>query len=364
MHPVPNDEATLRILLNGLTGIGPVTVRRLQDAFAGNLHAALHASLTELIAIKGIGPTVAEILQRRDFDVQEELKKAAALQLRILTRADTQWPEALAPMWDPPLALYMEGNGLPPLRSIAIVGSRRCTPYGLSFARRLAAELAQRDWWIISGLAHGIDQAAHEGALEGGGWTAAVLGHGLDRTHPADAWKLRRRMVEHGCVLSEFPLGRPPDRQTFPQRNRLVAALSRCVVVIETDLAGGSLITARFALELGRPVCALPGRADNPASRGCHALIREGATLVTSVDEILEELGEFKKATASHVLKNTDVDTHPWLKYFIGGETHDADSLATISATSPDVAAAALTLLEIEGRLIRRLDGRHELNLP
>ena len=247
MYPIPEDEAALRILLNGLTGIGPVTVRRLHDAFAGNLQAAMSASVSELMKVKGIGPTVADVLRRRDFDVSAEQKWAADLQLRILTGIDDAWPEALAPMWDPPLALYTEGNALPPERSIAIVGSRRCTPYGLSFARRLSAELARRDWWIISGLAQGIDQAAHEGALEGGGWTAAVLGHGLDRTHPPDAWKLRRRISERGCILSEFPLGRPPDRQSFPQRNRLVAALSRCVIVIETDLAGGSLITARFA---------------------------------------------------------------------------------------------------------------------
>lgn len=361
MYPIPDDEAALRILLNGLNGIGPVTVRRLQDAFAGNLQAALNASVSELMKVKGIGPTVAEILRRRDFDVGAEQKRAADLQLRILTGIDLAWPEALAPMWDPPLALYTEGNALPPERSIAIVGSRRCTPYGLSFARRLSAELARRDWWIISGLAQGIDQAAHEGALEGGGWTAAVLGHGLDRTHPPDAWKLRRRISERGCILSEFPLGRPPDRQTFPQRNRLVAALSRCVIVIETDLAGGSLITARFALELGRPVCVLPGRVDSPASRGCHALIRDGATLITSVDEILEELGEFKKASRDPQPETGEIQAHPWLQYFVGGEPHDADSLAIAASASPDAAAGALTLLEIEGRLIRRLDGRHEL---
>jgi DNA processing protein len=361
VYPIPEDEAALRILLNGLTGIGPVTVRRLHDAFAGNLQAAMSASVSELMKVKGIGPTVAEVLRRRDFDVSAEQKWAADLQLRILTGIDDAWPEALAPMWDPPLALYAEGNALPPERSIAIVGSRRCTPYGLSFARRLSAELARRDWWIISGLAQGIDQAAHEGALEGGGWTAAVLGHGLDRTHPPDAWKLRRRISERGCIISEFPLGRPPDRQSFPQRNRLVAALSRCVIVIETDLAGGSLITARFALELGRPVCVLPGRVDSPASRGCHALIRDGATLITSADEILEELGEFKKVSRSAEAKTGDIHAHPWLQYFVGGEAHDADSLAIAASASPDAAAGALTLLEIEGRLIRRLDGRHEL---
>lgn len=280
MPSIPEDPSDQRILLNALPGVGPVTVRRLREAFSGDLAAALQAPRSEWLRIKGIGPGLADALQSRDFDPSEERGRAARHGLRILTELDADWPEALAPMWDPPLALYMEGGALPSARAIAIVGSRRCTPYGTALARRIAAELARRGWWIISGLAHGIDHAAHEGALEAGGRTAAVLGHGLERTHPPGALALRRRMVKQGCVLSEFPIGRPPDRQTFPQRNRLVAALCQAVVVIETDNEGGSLITARFAMDLGRPVCATPGRVDSPASRGCHALIRDGATLV------------------------------------------------------------------------------------
>jgi len=356
MPSIPETPEDIRLLLNALPGIGPVTARRLREAFGGDLSAALRASRAELLAVKGVGPTTADALLSRDFDPAAERAAAARLGLRILTELDPGWPEALAPMWDPPLALYAEGETLPPIRAVAVVGSRRCTPYGTAVARRLSSDLARRGWWVISGLARGIDQAAHEGALEAGGWTAAVLGHGLERTHPPEAVGLRRRIARQGCLLSEFPIGRAPDRQSFPQRNRLVAALCRAVIVVESDTEGGSLITARFALELGRTVCAVPGRADSPASRGCHALIRDGATLVTDADEILEELGEGPKRPAPVAPVAPD---DPWLRHFAGGEAHDAESLALAAGCATALAAVTLTQLEIEGRLRRRLDGRH-----
>lgn len=164
-------------------------------------------------------------------------------------------------------------------------------------------------------------------------------------------------MAADGCVLSEFPLGRAPDARTFPQRNRLVAALSRAVVVVESDVAGGSQITARFASELGRVVCAVPGRADSPASRGCHALIRDGATLVTSAEQVLEELGEAGPTAAAPAASAAD----PLLAHFAGGEAHDASTLASAAALDAGAAAVALTRLELEGALRRRPDGRHEL---
>lgn len=357
MSASPADQ---RILLNALPGVGPVTVRRLREAFGGDLAAALRAPRAELLKVKGVGPAVADALVARDFDPVEERERAARHGLRILTELDPGWPEAFAPMWDPPLALYTEGTALPTARALAVVGSRRCTPYGTALARRLSADLARKGWWIISGLARGIDQAAHEGALEAEGWTAAVLGHGAERTHPPEGLALRRRIAARGCVLSEFPIGRPPDRQSFPQRNRLVAALCQAVVVIESDNEGGSLITARFAMELGRTVCALPGRADSPASRGCHALIRDGATLVTSAEEILEEIGEATPCSAKPTAQGAAPD-NPWLRHFAGGEPHDAESLAQAAGCPTAEAASALTLLEIEGKLTRRLDGRHEV---
>lgn len=357
MPDIPSSPEDLRILLNALPGIGPVAARRLREAFGGDLAAALRAPREALLRVKGIGPVAAETLLRRDFDPAAERERAARHGLRVLTELDPAWPESLANLWDPPLALYAEGETLPTTRAVAVVGSRRCTPYGTAVARRLSSDLARRGWWVVSGLARGIDQAAHEGALEAGGWTAAVLGHGLERTHPPEAIALRRKIARQGCLLSEFPIGRAPDRQSFPQRNRLVAALCRAVVVVESDTEGGSLITARFALELGRTVCAVPGRADSPASRGCHALIRDGATLVTDADEVLEELGEGPKRAAPAPQAPPD---DPWLRHFAGGEAHDAESLALAAGCVTALAAVTLTQLEIEGRLRRRLDGRHE----
>lgn len=351
----PEDQ---HLLLNALPGIGPVAARRLAEAFGGDLGRALRATREELLAIKGIGPAAADTLRTASFDWRGERERAARLGLRILTAGQPGWPEGLAELWDPPLALYAEGPSTPDRRAVALVGTRRSTPYGEGMARSMAADLARAGWWVVSGLALGIDQAAHEGALEGGGRTAAVLGHGLDQTHPREARALRRRIAETGAVLSEFPLGRPPDRQSFPQRNRLVAALCRAVVVVETDLGGGSQITARFAGDLGRTLCAVPGRADSPASRGCHALIRDGATLVTGADQVLEELGEARASLS--VAADGEPEEPPLLRHFAGGCIHDAETLAAVARCGADEAAAGLTLLEIGGWLRRRLDGRHE----
>ena len=355
---LPDHPEDQRLLLNGLPGIGPVAARRLAEAFGGDLGRALRATREELLAVKGIGPVAAETLLHPRFDWRGERARATRLGFRILGAGSPGWPPALDALWDPPLALYAEGTAVPDDRAVAVVGTRRATPYGEAMAREIAADLARAGWWVVSGLALGIDVAAHEGALEGGGRTAAVLGHGLDLTHPREARGLRRRIAETGAVLSEFPLGRPPDRQSFPQRNRLVAALCRAVVVVETDLAGGSQITARFAGELGRTLCAVPGRADSPASRGCHGLIRDGATLVSSAAEVLEELGEAPAETQTRPAAGDPEP--PLLRHFAGGGAHDAASLAAAEGCGPEEAAAALTLLEIEGRLRRRLDGRHE----
>lgn len=356
---LPSDPLAQRLLLNGLAGVGPVTVRRLLEAFDHDLSAALACPAEKLRAIRGVNNQAVRSIVAKEFDWREELSKTAQLGFRLLSEDSTEWPGALRRLWDPPLVLYAEGRRLPDERALAIIGTRHCTPYGTALARALGRELAKAGWWIISGLARGIDTAAHEGALEAGGRTAAVLGHGLDLTYPPEAAKLRRRMTEEGCVLTEFPLGRPANRQSFPQRNRIVAGLARIVVVVETDVDGGSMITARFAGDLGKTVCAIPGRADSPASRGCHALIRDGAVLVSHVDQILEELGEARGQTELP-LPETNPEHARWLRYFGGGTAHDAASLAESAHCPTAEAAVMLTLLEIRGLLSRRPDGRHE----
>jgi len=359
MQPPPSDLRALRLLLNGLGGIGPVSARRLQDAFGGDLRRALQADAKALQSVRGLTKPMIASLLRRDFDHAAELRRAEELGFRILHADDPAWPEALRQLWDPPLVLYAEGSAVPDNRAVAIIGSRHCTPYGAGLARALARDLARLGWWIVSGLARGIDFAAHEGALEAEGRTVAVLGHGLDLTYPPEALKLRRRMTERGGVLSEFPLGRPADRQTFPQRNRLVAGLAQAVIVVETDVDGGSMITARFAGDQGKTLCAVPGRVDSPTSRGCHALIREGATLVASLDDILAELGE-PRGQLTLPLEKLDAMDARWLRHFGGGSAHDSESLAQAGGCGHAEAAVALTMLEIKGLLIRRTDGRHE----
>jgi DNA processing protein len=359
MHPIPTDPLAQRVLLNGLKGVGPVTVRRLREAFGGELAVALGAPADQLAKIAGVSRPVADAIAARAFDWAAEMGRVRDRGYRLLSDADPAWPAPLDKLWDPPLVLYAEGSALPGDRAVGLIGSRHCTPYGAALARSFAADLARQGWWIVSGLARGIDTAAHEGALDVDGRTAAVVGHGLDLTFPPEAVRLRARMVAEGCVLSEFPLGRPADRQTFPQRNRLVAGLVRVMVVIETDVDGGSMITARFAGDLGKTLCAVPGRADSPASRGCHALIRDGATLVTSVDEILTELGESREGPAL-ALATDPPEFARWLPHFAGGTAHDADTLAAAADCSAAEAAVSLTMMEIRGVLSRRPDGRHE----
>ena len=359
MFSIPTDTHSQKILLNGLQGIGPVTVRRLREAFNQNLGEALGAPANQLRKVKGINEKMIQALCQRDFDWEKEKESAASLGFRIISNESEGWPSILEHLWDPPLVLYSEGSGLPIARSVAIIGSRHCSPYGVRLAHQFASDLAKLGWCIISGLARGIDCAAHEGALASEGQTVAVLGHGIDQTYPPEAIKLRRRIIESGSILSEFPLGRQADRQSFPQRNRIVAGLAQAVVVIETDSDGGSMITARFAADLGKTLCVLPGRVDSTHSRGCHALIREGATLVTSTDDILAELGE-ARGQLLIPLESIPPEEAKWLRHFKGGTIQDAESLAECAGTSLAEAASALTLLELQGRLVRRADGRHE----
>lgn len=359
MLPIPTDPLAQRVLLNGLKGVGPVTVRRLREAFGGDLSVALGAPAEQLAKVEGVSRTVAAAIAARAFDWAAEMGRARDLGFRLLSEEDPAWPASLAKLWDPPLVLYAEGSAVPEERAVGIIGSRHCTTYGASLARAFARDLAKEGWWIVSGLARGIDTAAHEGALDAGGRTAAVVGHGLDLTFPPEAVRLRARMKADGCVLAEFPLGRPADRQTFPQRNRIVAGLVRVMVVVETDVDGGSMITARFAGDLGKTLCAVPGRADSPSSRGCHALIRDGATLVASVDDILTELGESRGGPAL-ALVGDPPEFARWLPHFAGGAAHDAESLSVLAGCAVAEAAVSLTMMEIRGVLTRRPDGRHE----
>ncbi len=279
------------IALNTMEGMGPVTARALRDRL-GSYEAVFTCEASSLRGIPNVGPErVDQILRQRDsVDPSEEEHRARRHGARIVTQADDAYPEALKNIHDPPLALYVRGELQPADRqSFAVVGSRQCTQYGRASSDRLSYQLAKLGFTVVSGLARGIDMAAHEGAMKAGGRTIAVLGSALDRLYPADAEPLADRIAEQGAVISEYSMGREADRTTFPYRNRIISGLSLGVLVVECDVRSGALHTTRFAGEQGRPVFAVPGRIDSALSRGPHRLLRDGAKLVEDVKDIVEE---------------------------------------------------------------------------
>ena len=229
-----------------------------------------------------------------EVDWERELALAKKFGVEVLTPADEAYPQQLRDAPGRPLVLYVKGNVAALSKpALALVGTRRATPYGLDQAFGFARDLAEGGWMILSGLALGIDAEAHKGALAAGGVTVGVIGSGLDRFYPEENRELAREIVaKGGAVVSEFPFGRAPDTQTFPQRNHVVAALARGVIAIESPVKSGTLITTGIALDLGRTVMAVPGRVDSRSSQGCLKLIREGARLVRNARDVEEEMSE------------------------------------------------------------------------
>jgi DNA processing protein len=284
-------EAWFRLLQ--APGLGRASARGLLAAF-GSAPAVLRAAPAQWRAVAGAAAAAA--LARREPEIEERLRSArawlgAAPRRQVFTLGDPGYPAALLSTEDPPLMLFVEGRAeLLSAPALAVVGSRHPTPQGAANAREFASHLSAEGWVIVSGLAQGIDGAAHEGALEGRGGTVAVIGTGPDIAYPRQHAALARRIAEAGALVSEFAPGTPPLAENFPLRNRIIAGLGRGTLVVEAALQSGSLITARLAAEAGREVFAIPGSIHSPQSRGCHALIRQGAKLVESGADILEEL--------------------------------------------------------------------------
>ena len=244
-------------------------------------------------------------------------------------------------------------------KSLAIVGSRNPTPQGEANASAFAAELAAAGLSIVSGLALGIDAAAHRGAMKAGGHTIAVIGTGADRIYPARNRELAHAICEHGAILSEFPLGTPPLPGNFPRRNRLIAGLSRGCLVVEAAARSGSLITARLAADFGREVFAIPGSIHSPLSKGCHQLIRQGAKLVESAQDVLEELG-WASATASALPAASAAQGTDALLMALGHDPCTIDVLAARAGLTPDALLAMLLQLELEGHVASLPGGRYQ----
>jgi DNA processing protein len=279
----------------------------------------------------------------------------------VLTMADAAYPSLLLETADPPLLLYAQGRlDLLATPALAVVGSRNPSAQGIDNARAFAGHLSRAGVTIVSGMALGIDAAAHEGGLAGAGSTVAVVGTGLDRIYPARNRALAHRIAEHGLLLSEFELGTPPLAENFPQRNRLIAGLTRGTLVVEAALPSGSLITARQALEAGREVFAIPGSIHSPQSRGCHALIKQGAKLVDSADDILGELSWAPASTAKAESSEQPPASDDALLNALGHDPVTLDALLARTGQSADVLAARLLELELDGHVARLPGGLYQ----
>ena len=286
-------EREALIAFNRVQGIGSVTAQQIIEAL-GSLAAVFEASEKELQSIPGIGVERAALLTQdlRRVSAEEELERASKTGVQVITWDDKTYPALLKEITDPPLVLYVAGDVTAlDTPSIAIVGTRHPTVYGRETARRFAYQLGGAGYTIISGLAEGIDTEAHLGALKAKGKTVAVLGSALDCLYPKSNTKLAREIATSGgAVISEYAFGRQPDRQTFPMRNRIVSGLSRGVLVVEAPVNSGTLITAGQGMDQNRSVMVIPGRIDSAASQGCHKLLKEGARLVTSPEEVIDEV--------------------------------------------------------------------------
>lgn len=281
--------------------------------------------------------------------VEAALRWAEAPGQYIVTLADTAYPQNLLNIADPPSLLYVRGNpALLNHPTLGVVGSRNATPQGERTAQDFSRTLAGAGLCIASGLALGIDAAAHRGALAADGMTLAVVGTGADRLYPARNRELAQAIVEKGCLISEFPLGTPAIAANFPRRNRILSGLSRGILVVEAALESGSLITARLAAEQGREVFAIPGSIHSPVARGCHRLIKQGAKLVETAADILEELGETAPPTPAN--QGCQQADDPLLA-LLGHAPCHLDDLVTRSGQSVENLLTRLLTLELEGKL-------------
>ncbi len=287
---------------------------------------------------------------------------------RRVTLGQADYPPLLAEIPRPPHLLYVDGHpDLLALPTVAIVGSRNPTRGGIQNAYALASELAAAGFCIASGLAEGIDTAAHDGALSVGGATVAFLGHGIDRVYPARNRALARTIAECGALVSEFPIGMPPTRAAFPQRNRLISGVSLGTVVVEAAQSSGSLITARCAGEQGREVFALPGSIHNPLARGCHELLRQGARLVETATDIVTELAPLTGSLSQMAMESTahtsnikSLDPeYVELKKLIGHDPVGVDELAQNSGLTIEKVSSMLLILELQGEVESLSGGRY-----
>jgi DNA processing protein len=344
------DEASLKawLALSLTQGLGGESARRLLKKF-GSPDAIFAAPVSSLKSV-----VKADVAAQISRGIADETVGPALVWLEdnnnhIVTLADSDYPQALLNIPDPPLLLYVKGRlDLLNRPALAVVGSRSATPQGINNAEAFAKSLSDAGLCIISGMAHGIDAAAHRGALRGQGGSVAIVGTGLDIVYPAANRDLAHMLAQQGTLVSEFPLATPPLAANFPRRNRLISGMSLGCLVVEASLQSGSLITARLALEQGRDVFAIPGSIHAPQSKGCHALLKQGAKLVETAQDILEELGGM---LASPAQPSDSGGADSALLEHLGFDPVDVDTLSLRCGLTIAELSAMLLTLELSGRI-------------
>ena len=361
----PEQELIDVLRLNLVPGIGPRTFQILLERFESPA-GILDASMAQLQEVPNVGPKLAMsvITHGTEQAAREELARARAAGVTLLVRGRDGYPAALDRIPDPPTVLYCQGTLLPADQlAIGIVGSRHCTPYGRQQARRLAASLARAGVTIVSGLARGIDAEAHQGALEAGGRTVAVCATGLSNIYPPEHVELANSIRQQGCLLTESPMDQQPKAGLFPQRNRIISGISMGVILVEAGRNSGALHTARHAMEQNREVFALPGRVDSEASFGCLDLIRDGATLIRDVDDVLGTLGPLvtpvQRTATESVHRPAELqlsDQQRMILNLVTNEPVPVDEVMRTAGIESSRVLSTLTILEMK-RLVRRLPG-------
>lgn len=345
------DEARYWLALSFIPGLGGETFRRLLSQF-GPPDKIIEASTAQLSAV--VEPLIARAISAGlDTDrLAPALDWLAQPGNHLITLADAEYPQALLETPNPPPMLYIKGRlDLLNRPALGIVGSRHATPQGERDAEAFAHTLSDAGLTIVSGMALGIDASAHRGGLKGAASSIAVVGTGLDIVYPARNRELAYQLAEHGTIVSEFPLGTPSKAQNFPRRNRIISGLSRGVLVVEAALQSGSIITARLAGEQGREVFAIPGSIHSPLSKGCHRLIKQGAKLVESAQDILEELGWAAPVSAHSRNTPAPEETHADFLNHLGHTPTAIDALVSRTGLTSELVCSILLELELNGKV-------------
>ena len=345
---------------NLVKGIGSVRMKALLEYF-GDAQTAWEASPSELYAA-GLPQRVVEILLqvRSSISLEKVWERLLSAGISVLTWEDPGYPSRLAEIDQPPPVLYLRGALLDEDRwAVAMVGTRRITAYGRQATEEIAGTLARSGVTIVSGMARGVDAVAHQACLNAGGRTLAILGSGLDRIYPPENRRLADEICEHGALLSDYPLGTPPDAANFPPRNRIISGLSRAVIVVEAGETSGALITAAFAAEQGRDVYAVPGSIFAPQSKGTNRLIRDGASPLLNSQDVLQNLNlasvqEYRQARLSLPADATEAQ----LYQLLSEEPLHVDEIRARSSLPIELVSSALTMMELKG-MIRHLGGMH-----